>query len=430
MAQNRRNFLTQLAGISTGLIGMPWINYQLMEQIEATGSQLLKASDQEIARNEDFWLLIQRAYRQSPNFINLENGYFSPQPEEVMHAQFRNIQRINEIPSFYMRRHQHDEKLLVKDQLAAFAGCSPEEMVITRNTTEALDTVIAGIDLEKGEEAIMCDQEYGSMMEAFAQQARRRGIVNKIIQIPLHPKSDEEIVSCYEKEITSNTKLILVSQLINITGQVLPIRKISDMAHTHGVEVICDGAHAFAHLDFKIPDLNCDYYGASLHKWLCCPLGAGILYIKKEKISKVWPLFGDDTYPADDIRKLEHIGTHPVSTNLTISHALKFHQLIGSGRKQARLRYLKFYWVNKVKDLPRVIINTPFDEERSSAISNIAIEGMSPNQLAETLYDKYKIFTVAIDRESVKGIRVTPHVYTTIEELDKFVDAIATISKG
>lgn len=427
---SRRNFFYTAGGLGAGLLGLPQWSNTFLEQIKSASIKLGQRSPEEVATDEDFWYLIQKAYRQSPHFINLENGYFSPQPLEVMQAQLDNIKMINEIPSFYMRRRQFDEKAGVKKQLANLAGCTPEEIVITRNTTESLDTIIAGIDFEAGDEAIMCDQDYGSMLEAFEQQARRRGIVNKFVKLPLHPKSDEEIVRIYENAITDRTKIILVTHLINISGQVLPVQKISDMAHSHGVEVLCDGAHSFAQLDFKIPDLHCDYYGASLHKWLCCPLGAGILYVKKEKIAKVWPLFGDTGYPADDIRKFEHIGTHPVSTNLTISSAIKFHQAIGASRKEARLKYLKAYWTNQVKEVPGIVVNTPFETQRHGAIANVGIEGLSPNELADQLYERFNIFTVAINNPSVKGVRITPHLYTDMEDLDTLVSALKTLAQS
>lgn len=430
MEKDRRTFLKHMGGLSAGLVALPWQDEKRLRSIEVAARRIDHLPPETAARDEDFWYQIQRAYRQSPHFINLENGYFSPQPLEVLEAQQANIRMINEIPSFYMRRRQFEEKEGVKVQLAALAGCSPEELVITRNTTESLDTVIAGIDFEAGDEAVMCDQDYGSMLEAFDQQARRRGLRNVLIDLPLHPRSDAEIVERYERAITPQTKIMLVTQLINITGQVLPVRQICDMAHRHGVEVIVDGAHAFAQLDFKIPDLHGDYYGASLHKWLCCPLGAGLLYIRRDKIAKVWPLFGDASYPAEDIRKFEHIGTHPVSTNLTIANALRFHELIGPARKEARLRYLKEYWTMQVKDLPGVTLNTPWERERSSAIANLAVEGMTPGALADYLYEEHRIFTVAINRRAVKGVRITPHLYTRLEDLDKLVAAVKMATTG
>ncbi|MBX2819096.1 MAG: aminotransferase class V-fold PLP-dependent enzyme, partial [Rhodothermaceae bacterium] len=273
---NRRRFLqTMTAGIGT----VPFFHQEWFDHLANALMPFKHLIPEEAARDEEFWLPIQQAFHQSPLFINLENGYMSPQPVEVMQAQFANIQMINERTSFYMRRRAWDEVRGVTPQLAELAGCSVEELIVTRNTTEALDTVIAGIDFEPGDEAIMCDLDYSSMLQAFEQQSHRLGLVRTFIDLPLHPESDEQIVNIYREAITPKTKIILVTHLNNITGQVLPVRAICDMAHEYGVEVICDGAHSFAHIDFKIPDLNCDYFGASLHKWLCCPMGAGILYV-------------------------------------------------------------------------------------------------------------------------------------------------------
>lgn len=430
MLQSRRNFIRKTGNATLGLSALTIFNPLHAQGLEAAGKKIARFNAKDAAQDEDFWYQVQKAYRQSPHFINLESGYFSPAPLEVLESQFDNIKMINEQPSFYMRRRQHKEKKAIKKQLAEFAGVSPDEIVITRNTTEALDTIILGMDLKPGDEAIMTDQDYGSMLETFAMRAKRFGIVNKVITIPLHPKNDNEIIDAYEKAITKKTKVILVTHLINLTGQILPARAIAEMAHAKGIEVIVDAAHSFAQLDYKIPELDCDYYGASLHKWLCCPLGTGIMYMKKEKIEKTWPLFGDTGQPVDSITKFEHIGTHPVSTNLTIASAIKFHNSIGSKRKEERLRYLKNYWVTQVKDLPKVVINTPFEDERSCALANFAIDGMQPNAVADYLYDKHKIFTVGINRESVKGVRVTPHLYTTEAELDLLVKAIQELSEA
>ncbi len=428
MHHSRRNFIRKAGNATLGLSAIAIFNPLHAYSVASASRKNAHLSAKDAAQDEDFWYQVQKAYRQSPHFINLENGYFSPEPLEVLASQMDNIKMINEQPSFYMRRRQHEEKKAVKKQLAEFAGVSPDEIVITRNTTEALDTIILGMDLKPGDEALMMDQDYGSMLETFEMRARRFGIKTKVIKIPLHPKSDNEIVDTYEKAITKNTRVILVTHLINLTGQILPVRAIADMAHAKGIEVIVDAAHSFAHLDYKIPELDCDYYGTSLHKWLCCPLGAGMMYMKKEKIAKTWPLFGDIGQPVDSITKFEHIGTHPVSTNLTIAAAIKFHNSIGSKRKEERLRYLKNYWITQVKDLPKVIINTPLEDNRSCALANFAIEGMQPNDVANYLYDKHKIFTVGINRESVKGVRVTPHLYTTKPELDLLVAAIQELS--
>lgn len=428
MQHSRRNFIRKTGNATLGLSALVTFNPLFAQRVETASKKIAHLNAKDAAQDEDFWYQVQKAYRQSPRFINLESGYFSPEPLEVLESQFDNIKMINEQPSFYMRRKQWDDKKEIKQQLAEFAGVSADEIVVTRNTTESLDTIILGMDLKQGDEAIMTNQDYGSMLEAFAMRAKRFGIVNKVISIPLHPKNDHEIVDAYEKAITNKTKVILVTHLINLTGQILPARKIADLAHAKGIEVIVDAAHSFAHLDYKIPELDCDYYGASLHKWLSCPLGTGIMYMKKEKIAKTWPLFGDVKQPVDSIRKFEHIGTHPVSTNLTIAAAIKFHNSIGSKRKEERLRYLKNYWVNKVKDMPKVIINTPFEDQRSCGLGNFAIEGMPPGAVADYLYNRHKIFTVAINREAIKGVRVTPNLYTTLPELDLLAKAIGELS--
>jgi len=428
MNYNRRNFIKHGGLATLGAVSLPYRNPQELSQIRKALLSVEHLPAKEVAHHEDFWYQVQKSFKQSPHFTNLENGYFCCQPLEVMEAQMNNIRMINERPSHYMRTQQHEDRQNIKRQLASLAGCSTEEIVITRNTTESLNTIIAGMDFQPGDEAILCDQDYGSMQEQFEMQSRRQGLVLKWIELPLHPESDEEIVSRYEAAITPQTKVMLATHLINISGQVLPVKKIADMAHKHDVEVICDGAHSFAHIDFKIPDLGCDYFGASLHKWLCCPLGSGLMYIKKDHIHKIWPLYGDVHKKADDISKFEHYGTHPCSTDRTIADAIHYHQMIGAERKMERLRYLRNYWVDQVKDLPKVRINSPLEWERSCAIGNVAIEGMTPQELATYLFDEHRIFTVAINRQSVKGVRVTPHLYTTLRDLDKLIHAINQLS--
>ena len=422
--RNRRNFLQKISSMTAGLGLAPMFDANWLDKLEHKLSTFEHHLPEDVVKDEEYWYHIQQAFNQSPLYINLENGYMNPQPVEVMQAQLANIQMINERTSFYMRRQAWDEVKGTNQQIAELAGCSTEEIIITRNTTEALDTVIAGIDFEEGDEAIMCDLDYSSMLQAFDQQSRRLGLVTKYIELPLHPESDEQIVNIYRQAITPKTKVILVTHLNNITGMILPVRKICDMAHEHGVEVICDGAHSFAHLDYKIPDLHCDYFGASLHKWLCTPMGAGVLYVKKEKISKVWPLFGDTNFPEDDIRKFGHIGIHPVSTNLTVSNAIRFHKMIGAAKKEARLKYLKSYWTEKVKGLPKLSIHTPWDASRASALVLISVEGYTSDELVTALYDQYRIFTVARKNPVVNGVRITPHLYTRIEELDTLIAAL------
>ena len=382
----------------------------------------------DLAQDEAFWGRIRAKYKLKPDYINLENGYYSMQPQEVLEAFISKVREINTEASYYMRTRQYADKLAVRTRLAALAGCSPEELIITRNTTESLDTVIAGFDWKPGDEAVMAEQDYGAMLDMFGLQARRYGMIARRVSLPLDPRSDDEIVSLYAGALTPKTRLLMVGHMVNITGQILPVRKIVSMAHARGVQVMVDGAHAFAQLDFKIPDLDCDYYGASLHKWLGANLGAGILYVRRDRIEKLWPLFADKNVPDTDIAKLNHTGTHPVHTDIAIMDAIDFHETIGVARKEARLRFIQNYWTSKVRDVKNIQINTPRDPQRSCAIANVGIAGMKPKDLAKTLLDKYRVWTVAIDTANVHGARITPHVYTTTAELDVFVAALKELA--
>lgn len=384
-------------------------------------------SAEELAQEETFWAGIRQDYALKPDYINLENGYYSILPKETLENYINHIREINYQGSYYMRTVQFENKKLAASKLAAVAGCSPEELIITRNTTESLDMVIGGMNWQAGDEAVMAEQDYGSMLDMFKQVAKRCGVVNKTISVPNHPSSDEEIVNLYANAITEKTKLLMVCHMINITGQILPVRKICDMAHNKGVQVLVDGAHAFAHIEYSIPDLNCDYYGTSLHKWLSVPLGAGFLYVKKDNIGKVWPLFGDEGRKEDDVLRLNHIGTHPVATDLAIINAIDYYQMVGPERKEDRMRYLQNYWTSKVRPMKHIILNTPVDSQRSCGIANVGVKGMKPGDLAKTLLDKYKIWTVAIDGANVHGCRITPNIYTAPKDLDVFVKALSEL---
>jgi selenocysteine lyase/cysteine desulfurase len=308
--------------------------------------------------------------------------------------------------------------------LAEIAGCDSDELIITRNTTESLDTVISGYDWKAGDEAVMAEQDYGAMLNQFKLMARRYGMVNKMVSVPNHPKSDSEIVELYANAITEKTRLLMICHMINITGQILPVRKICDMAHARGVDVLVDGAHAFAHINYSLHELDCDYYGTSLHKWMSVPLGAGFLYVKRGKVKDLWPVFAEWGKPDDHIGKLNHTGTHPVSTDLAIQNAIEYYQLIGGERKEARLRYLQNYWTDQVRDITGITLNTPVQRNRSCGIANVGIDKITPKEMSKTLLEKYKIWTVAIDGAGVRGCRITPNVYTTLDELDAFVIAL------
>ncbi len=414
---NKRSFLKSLALLGLGT--SPTV--QAMDKLIA-GIEHLPAH--QLAENEAFWAEIRAGYKLKPDYINLENGYYCFLPQQTLNKLIEHVQEVNYQGSYYMRTVQWKNKAKMVSLLTEMAKCTPEELIITRNTTESLDMVIGGIHWQQGDEAVMAEQDYGAMLNMFKLQAKRHGIVNKLVSVPNHPESDEEIVDVYAKAITDKTKLLMVCHMINITGQILPIKKICQMAHQRGVEVMVDGAHAFGHFEFSIPDLECDYYGSSLHKWLSVPLGSGILYVKDGKSSGVWPLLAEGPRELNDIASLNHIGTHPVHTDITIADAIDYHNKIGGHRKEARLRYLQQYWTDKARAIPHVIVNSPADPQRHCGIGNVGVKEMKPSELATVLFEKYKIYTVAIDVANVQGCRITPNVYTTPAELDIFIEAL------
>jgi selenocysteine lyase/cysteine desulfurase len=377
-----------------------------------------------LARTEDFWLQVRGDYNLKPDYINLESGYYNIVPIPTLNNLIGHIKKVNYEGSYYMRTVQWDNKKRMAQKLADIVGCSARNLIITRNTTESLDMVIKGMDWEIGDEAVFAEQDYGAMKDMFAQVSKRFGVVNKIISVPNHPKSDEEIVDLYAEAITSKTKLLMVCHMINITGQILPIRKICDMAHEKGVQVMVDGAHCIGHFEVDIESLNCDYYGSSLHKWLAVPLGTGLLYVNDKHIDTLWPIFAEEPRELGDISRLNHTGTHPVYHDLSIENAIDYHNLLGTERKESRLRYLQEYWTSQVRDLKNIIVNTPMESHRACGIANVGIKGIKPSNMAERLLNEYKIFTVAIDYANVQGCRITPNVFNLTGELDIFINAL------
>jgi selenocysteine lyase/cysteine desulfurase len=414
---NKRSFIKNLA--LTG-IGTP----MGLDAMAALFNNKKNITAEALATDDSFWKTIREQYLLKPDYINLENGYYNFVPQPILEKFIAHVREVNYQGSYYMRTVQFENKKRIAAKLAELCGCSPDELIITRNTTESLDMIIGGQDWKPGDEAVIAEQDYGAMLDMFKQIEKRYGVVNNIVSVPNHPSSDEEIVSLYEKAITPKTKLLMVCHMINITGQILPIRKICDMAHSKGVEVMVDGAHAIAHFQFKISDLNCDYYGASLHKWLSVPLGAGILYVRKDKISKVWPLLADGEKDLSNINRLNHTGTLPVHTDLAIEDAIDYYHMVGADRKEKRMRFLQHYWTSKVRNISKIIVNTPVDEKRVCGIANVGIEGIAPSDLATRLLKEHNVFTVAIDYANVHGCRISPNIYTTTDELDQFVSAL------
>jgi selenocysteine lyase/cysteine desulfurase len=428
--EQRRSFLKKVGALSGVIAGYGIFNELNAANFSVAFEKIKHLSPLEAATNEDYWQVIQQGYTVNSNIINLNNGGVSPSPRVVQEAVERYNSLSNQAPSYYMWRILDQGREPLRKKLALLAGSSAEEIAINRNATEALNTVIYGLNFNKGDEIIGTKQDYPNMIHAWNQRALRDGIVYKQISFDFPIENDDAIVSAFEKAITPKTKLLHVTHIINWVGQILPVQKICAMAERKGVEVLVDGAHSFGLLDFNVPDLGCDYFGTSLHKFLSAPIGSGMLWIKKDKIEKVWPLICADKPNSSDIRKFENLGTRSFPIEQGIGEAIAFHTAIGSKRKEERIRYLKNYWATKVKNVPGVRIHTSLKDEYSCAIAGVTIDGLTPAELDQQLFAKYKIHTVGIVWENIRCVRITPHVYTRPADLDVLVDAITAIARS
>jgi isopenicillin-N epimerase len=379
---------------------------------------------EDLARDENFWREIQSAFTLDRNIINLNNGGVSPSPRVVQESMRRSLEFSNIAPARTMWVVLEPEVETVRQRLAADFGCDPEEMAITRNASEALENVQQGLDLKAGDEVLTTDQDYPRMITTWKQRERRDGIVLKMISFPTPPPSLDDLAERFERAITPRTRVIHFCHITNLTGQIFPVKRICQMARSRGIEAIVDGAHAYAQFPFKHADLDCDYYGTSLHKWLLAPHGTGFLYVRKSKIAKLWPLMAAPADMTDNIRKFEEIGTHPAANHNAIADALEFHTAIGVERKAARLRYLRSLWTERLTRLPHVSTPTSLDPNLSCGIGLLSVEGREPGPLADQLWDKYRILTVGIVHPQFKGLRITPNVYTTVPEIDTFCNAV------
>ena len=387
-------------------------------------------SPADLATEEDFWYYIQQSFTVSPSLINLNNGGVSPAPKTVQDAMKRYYDYCNEAPSYYMWRILDQGREPLRQNLANLAGCSPEEIAINRNSSEGLETVIFGMQLKAGDEVVAAKQDYPNMINAYKQREMRDGIKMVWINLELPSEDENYMVSQYVNAFTSKTKVVHITHIINWNGQILPVKKIAAEAHKRGIEVVVDGAHSFAHFDFKVPDLDADYFAASLHKWLYAPIGSGMLYVRKSKIKNLYPLFAMGEPLKDDIRKFEALGTRPMFIEQAIGKSLEFHEMIGSERKEKRLHYLKNYWFDKAKNIPKVKLHTSFDPKWGCAIGNVSVEGRKVGELDSFLLDKYRVHTVGIEWENIHGVRVTPNVYTTLKNLDVLVEGITAFAKA
>jgi isopenicillin-N epimerase len=384
----------------------------------------------EMARDEDFWREIQQAFTVDRSLINLNNGGVSPSPRVVQDSMRRQLEFSNMAPAINMWRVLEPEIEAVRTRLAASFGCDPEEMAITRNASESLETCQLGLDLKRGDEVLTTDQDYGRMLTTWRQRERRDGIVLKTVSFSVPPASPDVLFDLFEKNITPKTKVIHLCHITNLSGQIFPVKRICQMAKSRGIETIVDGAHAYAHFPFTHADLDCDYYGTSLHKWLFAPHGTGFLYVRKSKIEKLWPMMPAPAEMDKDIRKFEEIGTHPAANHNAIADALTFNEGIGPERKAARLRYLKSIWVDRLGAMPGAKVLTSPDPAQSCGIGCLSISGKDPGALSDLLLSKYQILVTPIRHKDVNGLRITPSVYTTVAEVNRFCDVMEKVVKS
>ena len=426
---NRRSFLS-LAGKGVGLAALSSATVaSLLKEVIAATRAVSHLTPEQAAMDEDYWANIQNAFTVTRGIINLNNGGVSPSPRIVTEALVRYIWQQEDATAYTMWQILEPQSETIRTGLAELFGCDREEIAITRNASESLEILLMGMDFKSGDEILTTTQDYPRMLTTLRQREKREGLVLKLIKIPIPPENLGEIAAAFERGITNRTRLILMAHQVNITGQITPVKAVCEMARARGIETIVDGAHSFAQFDFKQKNLGCDYFGTSLHKWLYAPKGTGLLYVKRDKIARIWPLMAAESKQARDIRKFEEVGTHSAAPRLAIGEALLFHNGIGGKRKEARLRYLSRYWMNRLKDVPNVKFNTSFDPQQSCAIANVQIVGINPTKIGSYLFDKHRIFTTPIIHEEFEGIRITPNVYTTLSELDRFCGVMETIAR-
>ncbi len=430
---NRRDFLGAItlppALATTGLkLSPPYLNRTGAEIVDDLARYRGTASV--IARDEDFWVEVARAFTVDRTVVNLNNGGVSPSPAWVQDAMKRHLDFSNLAPSYTMWEILEPQRESVRKRMAREWGVDPEEVAFTRNASESLQTCQFGYDLEPGDEILTSTQDYGRMITTFKQRERREGVVLKQIELPVPAEDVAEVVRRFEQGITDRTRLILMCHMINLTGQILPVKEVVAMARARGIPVIVDGAHALAHFQFTLPELECDNYSTSLHKWLFAPHGTGLLWVRRDQIADLWPLMAAPERMDDDIRKFEEIGTHPAANYLAIAEALTFHQGIGADRKEERLIYLRNYWAERLLEHDRVRLHTSLKEGFACGIATVEVEGLDTSELRDWLWGEHRILTVAINHAQFTGLRVSPSVYSTLEEIDRFSEAMEQVIRN
>jgi isopenicillin-N epimerase len=423
---SRRRFLRQTAG--AGLAAAAVLGDDALLRARTAVAGVADRDPEDVARDESFWREIQLGFTLDRSIVNLNNGGVSPSPRVVHDAYKRYLDISNQSPSYHMWQILEPNREAVRRQLAASAGCDPEELALTRNASEALQIAQLGIDLGPGDEVLTTNQDYGRMLDTWEQRVARNGIVLQKITFPVPPPSLGDLAARFEAAVTAKTKVIHVCHITNLTGQIFPVQQICRMARGRGIRTIVDGAHAYGHFPFALRDLGCDYYGTSLHKWLLAPVGTGFLYVRRPLIKDLWALTPGPARLHDDIRKFEEVGTHPAATALSVAEALVFQETIGMPRKAARLRYLRHRWADRLKKQPRFRIHTSFDPAQAGAIGTVGIEGLTPAAITSALWEKARIIVTPIVHDEYNGVRVTPNLYTTLNEIDTFAAAMERLT--
>ncbi len=425
----RRQFLGTLGRGAGAAAVATLFDPTTIARVEAATSRVSQTSPKDAAQDEAYWSEIQQSFTISRSLIDLNNGYCSPSPRIVTQALVDYIWQQEEAPSYQMRKILEPRREAIRQRLARLFKCDPEEVALVRNASEAMEILLLGSDLKSGDEALTTNQDYGRMRTTLDQRHRREGIDINLISVPIPPDEMDELTEAFRRAITPRTKMILMSHQVNITGQIFPVKDICDMAREHGIEVVVDGAHSFGQFDFTQPEIGCDYFGTSLHKWLMAPKGTGMLYVQRDKIEKIWPLMAAPERMNADIRKFEEIGTHSAAIRLATGEAVTYHNAIGGKRKEERLRYLKDYWAKRLVENPKIRLHTSLKPHMSCAIATVEIVGIDPGDLTEHLWNKHQIVVTPINHDEFKGVRVTPNLYTQLPELDYFCEVMERLAE-
>jgi isopenicillin-N epimerase len=428
MASDRRSFLrlVSAAGAAGAVLSFPPV---AISRVSAVARHLNGLAPEEVAKDEDFWVQVQQAFDLDSRYIALNNGANNGAARTTLAALIRYLELVNSAPLTYQRDLLSAHLETIRARLATMANCSPEELALTRNTTEAINIVIHGLPLKQGDEVICTDQDYGSLIAAWKQRAKREGLILKLVPLPTPPKKLSDITEVIERAITSKTRAIMISHIMDGTGQIISVRQIADLAHARGIQMIVDGALSFGTIEVDLKAIDCDYFATSLHKGLYAPMGTGFLYVKRERIASLWPLFGAAQPEGENIRKFESVGTRPYYQMAAAGAALDFHEAIGTGRIRARLHYLKRYWADRLASLPNVRFHTVLEPEQSCGIANVAIADVDASNLYRYLLEKHRIQAWPIKHKDSPGLWVSPFIHTTLTQLDRFVTVMTKIAR-